>query len=175
MGMRLGGPSLPPRREHLWASLILYTAAALGVVAWLIVTSPDAGANTGTCSGTHLAPIDDESFTYTAPDGFLISHWCVKAGSIHQGLGPEEHDENPPVASITVEHSSGKDISHWSVTVVPVGTTTVPPTTSTTAPSPTTTVPVTPPVTPRDREPELIPPIAIERPAPVVADPTFTG
>jgi hypothetical protein len=68
------------------------------------------------CSGTHLSPPDNttESFTYTAPDGYLIAGWCVKAGPT-----AESHDlSGAPVASVTIAHSSGKDISHYSVVLV---------------------------------------------------------
>ena len=44
----------------------------------------------------------------------LITGYCVKAGSIHQGLGPEYVTVNPPVASMTITHSSTKDVSHYS-------------------------------------------------------------
>ena len=68
------------------------------------------------CPGTHLSPPDNttESFTYTAPDGYLIAGWCVKAGPT-----AENHDlSGAPVASVTIAHSSGKEVSHYSVVLV---------------------------------------------------------
>jgi hypothetical protein len=89
--------------------LLLPTIAVLGAQA-----SPAAA--TEVCPGTHLSPPDSttESFTYTAPAGYLVAGWCVKAGTT-----AENHDlSGAPVASVTIEHSSGKDISHYSVILV---------------------------------------------------------
>lgn len=63
-------------------------------------------------SGSHA------SLTLTAPEGKLISGYCVKAGSANQGLGPEFYTVDPPAKSVTISHSSGKDISHYSLTFV---------------------------------------------------------
>ena len=62
-------------------------------------------------SGDHI------TLTLTAPDGYLISGYCVKAGSANQGLGPEYYSLDPPVASVVISHSTGKAISHYSYTV----------------------------------------------------------
>lgn len=76
------------------------------------------------CAGEHLYPpngVDTTSFTYTAPDGFLVSGWCVKSGT-----DPEYHDAADghghvlPAKTVTIEHSTGKEVSHYSVTLVPV-------------------------------------------------------
>ncbi|HYH72595.1 MAG TPA: hypothetical protein VD764_05215, partial [Nocardioides sp.] len=53
------------------------------------------------------------TITYTAPDGYLVSSWCVKAGTT-----TEVHAVDPPAKTITISHSSGKGISHYSVTLV---------------------------------------------------------
>ena len=95
-----------------------------------------------------------ESITVTAPEGKLISGYCVKAGSIKQGLGPEYVEVDPPAASVVITHSSGKDISHYTVTYIDIEdgcmsgelcppSTTIPPTTVPTTTVPVTTVPVT--------------------------------
>lgn len=117
--------------------------AALIASALLLFASP-AGAtqsNDGVCTGLDSGKIDvvgsHKSVTVTAPAGYLIDGYCVKAGSIQQGNGPEYVDVDPPVASITFEHSSGKDISHYAVSYVTIPSTT---TTSTLAPTTTTTV-----------------------------------
>lgn len=96
--------------------LMLPTLAVLGAQA-----SPAAGAEV--CAGEQLSPPDSTttSFTYTAPDGYLVSSWCVKAGTT-----PEYHDANDghghvlPAKTVTIEHSTGKEISHFSVVLVPV-------------------------------------------------------
>ena len=53
----------------------------------------------------------------TAPEGKLISGYCVKAGSVSQGLGPEYY-KTVPIKSVSVRHSSGKDIGHYSLRYV---------------------------------------------------------
>lgn len=52
--------------------------------------------------------------TVSAPEGQLISGYCVKAG---EGTESVEFDE--PVDMATISHSSGKDISHYTVFYVP--------------------------------------------------------
>ena len=61
------------------------------------------------------------SVTVSAPDGKLISGYCVKAGSANQGLGPEFVTGDPPQKTVTITHSSGKDISHYSLSYVDEG------------------------------------------------------
>ena len=59
-----------------------------------------------------------KSITVTAPEGKLIAGYCVKAGSAKQGDGPESFVLQPPVEEITFGHSSGKDISHYTIVFV---------------------------------------------------------
>jgi len=56
-----------------------------------------------------------KSITVTAPEGKLVAGYCVKAGSAGQGDGPESFLLQPPVEEITFGHSSGKDISHYTI------------------------------------------------------------
>jgi hypothetical protein len=58
---------------------------------------------------------DPTSLVITAPPGQVIVQVCVKAGSENQGLGPEFTDFNPGVTQTTISHTSGKEISHYSV------------------------------------------------------------
>lgn len=58
---------------------------------------------------------DVSSIELVAPEGMLITGVCVKAGSANQGLGAEITYYDPGVESVTIWHSSGKDISHYSV------------------------------------------------------------
>ena len=60
---------------------------------------------------------DDTTLTITAPDGYVITGYCVKAGSAKQGNGPESYVVDPPVTSVVISHSSGKGISHYSYTL----------------------------------------------------------
>lgn len=148
----------------------LLMAAVLAVVTFTLSTTvSSANDNPGVCSGTHLFPPtnDTKTLVVTAPDGQLISGYCVKAGSINQGYGPEYVVVNPPAETVTISHSSGKDISHYTVAFVnrpgPT-TTTVAPTTTTVEPTTTTTVQTTtttttvPPTTTTTRTPPPPPP-----------------
>jgi hypothetical protein len=58
--------------------------------------------------------------TVEAPEGMLIDGYCVKAGSTTTGDGPVYVTVDPPVESITFGHPSGKDVSHYSVSYVPI-------------------------------------------------------
>ncbi len=91
--------------------LLLPTLALLGAQ-----VSP-AAATSELCDGDVKVEVQGETttITYTAPDGYLVSSWCVKAGT-----EAEVHDVNPPAKTVTIAHSSGKGISHYSVTLVPV-------------------------------------------------------
>jgi hypothetical protein len=117
--------------------LLAVLAAAIATVA-LTAAPGFAGTNDQVCPPGDSGQIDaggtDASITITAPAGFLISGYCVKAGSAQQGNGPEFVTVDPPQASVTITHSSGKGISHYSYTLVaaPTTTTTGGPTTTTT-------------------------------------------
>lgn len=79
--------------------------------------------NDQVCEGLSTGHIevtgDQTSITITAPEGMLIASYCVKAGSANQeGGGPETYPVDPPASSVTIAHSSGKEISHYSVSYV---------------------------------------------------------
>ena len=63
----------------------------------------------------HLSAGNQTSVTITAPEGKVIVQVCVKAGSTQQGDGPEFTNLNPGVTQTTISHTSGKEISHYSV------------------------------------------------------------
>jgi LPXTG-motif cell wall-anchored protein len=58
---------------------------------------------------------EQTSVTVTAPEGMVIVGYCVKAGSATQGEGPETFDVDPSATEVTISHSSGKAISHYTV------------------------------------------------------------
>jgi hypothetical protein len=63
------------------------------------------------------------SIVYTAPTGHHVRTYCVKAGSELAGDGPETYRAPYRGASeVTITHSSGKDISHYSVLLCNRGT-----------------------------------------------------
>lgn len=84
---------------------------------------------------------------YTAPAGMLVASYCVKAGSANQGDGPVYVTVSPPAASVTIRHPSGKELSHYTVTLVAAPTTSTPSTTSTSPTTLSTPTTSTPPVT----------------------------
>lgn len=90
--------------------------------------------------------------TVTAEPGYLITGYCVKAGSDKQGDGPE-YVTVAPTETVTIKHSSGKDISHYSLITIKVG--------STPSPSPSvpgsTPSPSVPGATPSPSEPGATP------------------
>lgn len=83
---------------------------------------------------------DPLTVTVTAPEGFLISGYCVKSGSVNQGDGPVYVTVDPPVQSLTFGYPTGKAVSHWSLSYVPSSPSGSP----TTTPTPTETVTATP-------------------------------
>lgn len=98
-----------------------------------------AAENEQVCAGLDSGKIDTQgdpsSVTITAPDGYLITEYCVKAGSANQGDGPEYFTVDPPVKSLTISHSSGKDVSHYSFAYEKETVRTTPPSTPHTPPA----------------------------------------
>ena len=142
------------RSKRTQLGLVAITVATALIMAWAIM--PAAAAGEQVCPPTHIhgpgaypalhvtvTDVGDNPDTWqiTADPDFLITSVCVKAGSANQGNGPEISPVNPPQQVVTVNHSSGKDISHISVVTTAVTTTTTPPPTTTTPPPTTTTPP----------------------------------
>lgn len=81
--------------------------------------------NEGVCvdNGTKVDVAGSHTtITLTAPTGYLISGYCVKAGSVQQGLGPEYVTVSPAQPQVVIAHTSGKDISHYTYTLTPTPT-----------------------------------------------------
>lgn len=106
------------------ALLAVLVALAVGV-------GSAASSDTGVCAEGDSGKVDvygeDATLTLTAPDGYVITSYCVKAGSAKQGLGPETYTVDPPAQVVVISHSSGKAISHYSFTVAQGETTECPP------------------------------------------------
>jgi hypothetical protein len=108
----------PTRRagfvRKLVATIAMATVATIGAAG----TAGTVGAQEQVCPNLdtgHLSAGNQTSVTITAPPGQVIVQVCVKAGSAQQGEGPEITNFNPGVTSTTISHSSGKEISHFSV------------------------------------------------------------
>lgn len=97
-----------------------------GVVEELMVqaAAPAAQEDPQVCQGLDSGKTDVEGehtqIEITAPEGMLIYAYCVKAGSTQQGNGPVYVVLDEPAESVIISHPSGKAISHYSVTYVPV-------------------------------------------------------
>ncbi|MEU4388473.1 LPXTG cell wall anchor domain-containing protein [Promicromonospora sp. NPDC023805] len=84
------------------------------------------GGNDGaTCPKDGKVDVTGEQVTLevTAEPGYLITGYCVKAGSDKQGDGPVNVDVDPPAATVTISHPSGKAISHYTLVTVKAGPT----------------------------------------------------
>lgn len=119
------------------------------------VTAPVNEPVEGVCEGLDSGKIDaggaGPELEISAPDGYLITGYCVKAGSIQQGDGPVYEPVDPPQQTIVISHPSGKDISHYSAEYELIAPPTTPPATTPPATTPPVTTPpavVVPPGTP---------------------------
>jgi len=100
--------------------LLVAAVLALGTM-MALASGAVAGQGQEVCSGLDSGKIDVVgdvgTITVTAPDGFLIDEYCVKAGSdVSVPEGAVVYvTVDPPAESVTFGHPSGKDISHYSV------------------------------------------------------------
>lgn len=102
---------------------------------------------------------EEQTITLHAPEGELISAYCVKAGSAKRGEGPKIVELDVPVAKVTIAYPTGgkcRAISHYAVEYVDAPKP---------SPSPTPATATTPKSTPS-------PTPAAETPAPAEASPT---
>ena len=114
------------RRHASIASMIAVLGlllAAFGFVGAPAQANPnDGGICTGLDSGKIDTTGDPQTVTVTAPEGKLISGYCVKAGSSNQGDGPVYVDVDPPVKTLTFGYPGNKAVSHYSLSYVSVPT-----------------------------------------------------
>jgi hypothetical protein len=110
-------------------------------------------ANEQVCTELDSGKIDVKGEVYevelVAPEGNLITGYCVKAGSINNENGPVYVELDEPVASLTIMYKDGaKAISHYSYSYAPIVKPTPTPTPEPTPePTPTPTTPATTPAT----------------------------
>lgn len=90
------------------------------IAASLVLAQPASANNEGqVCDGLSSekinTPSNPKTLTISAPSGFLIDYYCVKAGSANQeDGGPVIVQVDPPKKTVTISHPSGKEISHYS-------------------------------------------------------------
>lgn len=168
-------------------AIALVTALLGALVMVALVSTADAKPGQEVCGPLDSGKIDTSgdpaSVTVTAPAGKLINGYCVKAGSTRSGAGVEYVRVNPAQKTVVISHSSGKDVSHYSVSYVETEVTTT--TTTVTIPeTTTTTVPETTTTTVADSTTTTVPDTVVtssttlkrsEPAEPVPAQPQFTG
>ena len=115
---------------------------------------------------------DPLTVTLVAPEGKLISAYCIKSGSLNQGLGPKIVELDEPAAEVTIAYAAGgkcKAISHYSVAYVDAPPATTPP--ALLLPNPEVTTPTldapTPAPEPSEQEEPVVP--ATDEPSPEAA------
>lgn len=161
----------------LWAVVL-----AIAIVVLFIAPSADAQSSSEqVCSGGLHTELQGDVYeiTVTAPEGKLISEYCVKAGSIQNGCGPMYTIFTYPVKTVTIEYDhylpvcDAKAMSHYTITY----TTEVPPSTTssllTTTSTTTTISPTTTTVAPTTTLPSGV--LSAGAARPIVGDPNFTG
>jgi hypothetical protein len=138
----------------LAAALLLGGGAALFAAAPayadIIPTDPPEGASDQVCEDLTFPKTDLggelETYEISAPDGYVITGFCVKSGDDNSGGGPEYYLVDPPTQTVTISHSTDKAISHYSYSYEKV--TTTPPSTPPVTTPPVTTPPETTHTTP---------------------------
>ena len=124
-------------KKLLAAGSVLLLAAGLMALG----SGPASAGNFGqVCDGYDSGKIDvtgsHKTLTVSAPEGQLIDGYCIKAGSVKQGLGPR-YVAVDPVASLTISYpAADKNISHYALSYTKATTTTPPTTTPPTTPVP---------------------------------------
>jgi hypothetical protein len=83
-----------------------------------ITICPAYGDGTGASGGSTKIDVVGEQtvVTVTAPDGYLISGYCVKAGTQTTFVTVD-----PPQQTVQISAPNGKGVSHYSVIYVPGG------------------------------------------------------
>ena len=103
--------------------LTALAALAVGLLAVLPATTAAATQDGQVCVGLDSGKInttgDPLAVTASAPTGQVVTGYCVKAGSINQGLGPEYVTLAAPVRTVVIRHSSGKAVSHYALSYGP--------------------------------------------------------
>lgn len=83
-----------------------------------VVATPSGGESTCPKDGKVDVTGEQATLEVTAEPGYLITGYCVKAGSDKQGDGPVDVVVDPPAATVTIAHPSGKAISHYTLVTV---------------------------------------------------------
>lgn len=114
--------SINARTRGKWRIVGTAVAITASVLVGFGFSASPASAVPDVCAGNDSGKIDVtgdvQSVTVSAPEGKLISGYCVKTGNTSSGGGTEFVVVDPPQETVTIVHSSGKDISHYSLVFV---------------------------------------------------------
>lgn len=108
---------------------------------------PPAGAPTDKCADLTVPKEDTvgdpETVLIEAPDGYVITMFCVKSGSANQeDGGPLYFEVDPPVASLEISYPGKDSVSHYSFAYEKETVETTPPPTTPVETTPVHTTPV---------------------------------
>ena len=102
--------------------LLVGAAATAMALSFVPAAMPSAGATSHItiCPANDSGKIDvvgeHKTVTVTAPEGYLISGYCVKAGTLTTFV-----EVDPPQETVVISSPNGKGVSHYSVIYVPDG------------------------------------------------------
>ena len=110
-------------KTGLASAAVLAVGTTMTFLAAPALATDDGGSAGQVCAELDSGKVDTngdpQTVTITAPAGFLIDSYCVKAGSAQQGDGPVYTDVAPAVQTLTISAGSGKAVSHYSVSYTP--------------------------------------------------------
>jgi LPXTG-motif cell wall-anchored protein len=114
------------RTSALIPAVLLLATVGLASPAAALPAAISPGSDGGqVCKGMSSGKIEVEgsatSVAVTAPEGQLIVGYCVKAGSVKNGLGPRYVELEEPVTSVTLTYEvdgKARDISHYALDCV---------------------------------------------------------
>ncbi len=155
--------------RKLVATIAIATLATVGAIAAAGISGANVPMQAETCNETGPGWQDKvettgnpPSVTVTAPEGFLIDAFCVKAGQFTEIIPVD-----PPQQTVTISAPTGQAVSHFQIHIIPA-----PPPTTAAAP-PTTAA--APPTTAAAPGAPTAPAAPARAPAAVAAAPRVTG
>lgn len=102
----------------MYKNLVIVVALFASISSLVSFSAASATTNNEVCKPLDSGKIDLggnlQSITRKAPEGKIITGYCVKAGSTQQGNGPK-YITGLKSTSVTITHPSGKAISHYSL------------------------------------------------------------
>lgn len=104
------------RRKTTWAAVVTalaVVAAPLVAAAPATATQPEIICNEAGFETKVNTTGDPATVTYTAPEGYLVDAYCVKAGTTKFII-----PVSPPSATVTIDHPEKDSVSHYQVRLI---------------------------------------------------------